>query len=222
MDFTGFEKIKEESDPLDNFFFQKVNIQNYKTLSFVVKLVLTLSHGQAFVERQFSVNNQVNNMIDNNMQMMSIVAWKQTINHMKVNQLTPYSIDISKDLLLSVKGASTRYRIYLGKKSKKKADIDAENHKAIISNVIVKLKDQCDVIKRTITMMEKGMRECVFLAESIKRFSISCKRNALKRKFDESKKNLELREEQYSVLTEKKRSYSHLFIYLIKYRISYT
>ena len=54
MDFTGFEKIKEESDPLDNFFFQKVNIQNYKTLSFVVKLVLTLSHGQASVERQFS------------------------------------------------------------------------------------------------------------------------------------------------------------------------
>ena len=118
--------------------------------------------------------------------MMSIVARKQIINHMKVNQLTPYSIDISKDLLLSVKVASTRYRIYLEKQSKKKTDIEAENHKAIISNVIVKLKDQCDVIKRAITMTEKDVRECMFLAESIKRFSISCKCNALKRKFDES------------------------------------
>ena len=42
-----FEGFKEESDRLENLFFQKVNIQNYKSLSFVVKLVLTLSYGQA-------------------------------------------------------------------------------------------------------------------------------------------------------------------------------
>ena len=63
MDFTSFyskefkkfrmefEEFKEESDRLDNFFFQKVNIQNYETLSFFVKLVITLSHGQVYVER---------------------------------------------------------------------------------------------------------------------------------------------------------------------------
>ena len=122
-----FEKFKEESDQLDNFFFQKVSIQNYKTLSFAVRLVLTLSHGQASVERQFSVNNQV---LDNNMQVMSIVVWKHLVNHMKVNQLTPHSIDISKYLLLFVKRASTIYRIYLEEESKKKADIEVENQKA--------------------------------------------------------------------------------------------
>ena len=63
MDFTSFysnefkkfrmefEEFKEESDRSDNFFFQKVNFQNYETLSFVVKLVFTLSHGQVYVER---------------------------------------------------------------------------------------------------------------------------------------------------------------------------
>ena len=66
--------------------------------------------------------------------MMSIVACKDIINHMKANQLTPHSIDITKDLLLSVKGASTRYRIYLEEESEKKADIEAENQKAIISS----------------------------------------------------------------------------------------
>ena len=45
----------------------------------------------------------------------------------KMSQLTPHSIDISKDLLLSVKGTSTRYRIYLEEESKKKSDIEAEN-----------------------------------------------------------------------------------------------
>ena len=71
-----FEEFKGESDRLDNFFFQKVNIQNYKTLSFVVKLVLNLSHGQASVEKQFSVNNQG---LDNNMQLMSVVVQEHII-----------------------------------------------------------------------------------------------------------------------------------------------
>ena len=129
MDFTSFcsnefkkfrlefEGFKEEHDRLDNFFSQKVNIQNYKTLSFVIKSVLTLTHGQASVEGRFSVSNQ---LLDNNMQMMSIVARKHIISHMKANQLTPHSIDISKDLLLSVKGASTRYRIYLEEKVRRR------------------------------------------------------------------------------------------------------
>ena len=50
-----FEEIKKKK--LDNFFFQKVNIQNCKTHTFVIKLVLTLSYGQASTERQFSFNN---------------------------------------------------------------------------------------------------------------------------------------------------------------------
>ena len=85
-------------------------MQNYKTLSFVFKLVHTLSHGQTFVEKQFSVNNQVQ---DNNMQMMSIVAQKHVVNQMKANQLTSHSIDTNKDLLLSAKGASARYREFI-------------------------------------------------------------------------------------------------------------
>ena len=52
--------------------------------------------------------------------MMSIVARKHIIHHVKAIQLTPHSIDISK-------GASTRYKIYLEGESK--AEIEAENQK---------------------------------------------------------------------------------------------
>ena len=122
-----------------------------------------------------------------------------------MNQLTPHSIDISKGLLLSVKGASTRYRAYLEEESKKKADIKAENQKAIISSDVAKLKDQCDAVKRPITMMEQDERECMLQAESKKDLAYVVKSNALKRKCDESKKNLELLEERYSALAEKKK-----------------
>ena len=145
--------------------------------------------------REFSVNNQV---LDNNMQMMTIVVRKHIINHIKANQLTPDSIDISRDLLLFVKGSSTRYRIYLEEESEKKADIEVENQKAIISNDTAKLKDQCDAIKRAITMMDQDLGECMLLAESKKDLAYVVKSSALKRKCDESKKDLELLEEQYS------------------------
>ena len=66
--------------------------------------------------------------------MMSIVVQKHIVNHMKAIRLTTHSIDISKYILMSVKGFSTRYRIYLEEEEEKKADIEAENQKTIISN----------------------------------------------------------------------------------------
>ena len=44
--------------------------------------------------------------------MLSTVTEKYIINYMKPNQVKPHSIDTSKDLLLSARGASTTYRIY--------------------------------------------------------------------------------------------------------------
>ena len=58
---------------------------------------------------------------------------------MKANQLMSHTIDI-KDLLLSVKSACSKYRIYLEEESLKKDESEAENKKAIISDDMVKLK----------------------------------------------------------------------------------
>ena len=135
-----FEEFMEESDWLDNFFFQEVNIKNYENLSFVVKLVLTLSHGQASVE-----------IIHANYE-----YWK----------------------------------IYLEEEIKKKAEIETEINNTIIPNDMEKLKDQCDAIKRTITMMEQDVSEFMLLDESKKDLAYVMKSNALKAKCDESKKIL--------------------------------
>ena len=63
---------------------------------------------------------------------------------------------------------------------------------------MAKLKEQCDAIKRAITMMEEDVGEFMLLAESKKDLAYVTKSNSLKRKCDENKKNLELLEEQYS------------------------
>ena len=50
-------KFTHPKDRLDDFYYKHACISNYKELYFVVRLVLTLSHGQAAVERGFSINN---------------------------------------------------------------------------------------------------------------------------------------------------------------------
>ena len=53
---TSFESFQKERDRLDDFYVKETNMCNYKILSSVFKLVLVLSHGQAEVQRGFSVS----------------------------------------------------------------------------------------------------------------------------------------------------------------------
>ena len=48
-------RFNHQNDHVDDFCFQHGCVHNYKELSFVVKVVWTLSNGQATVERRFSV-----------------------------------------------------------------------------------------------------------------------------------------------------------------------
>ena len=57
-DFTAnikkFENFSANDANLDDFYFRFTKIEKYKELSCLVKIVLTLSHGQASVARSFS------------------------------------------------------------------------------------------------------------------------------------------------------------------------
>ena len=77
---SDFEKFKRHKDRLDDF-FMKAEIGSYKNLFSILKLVLELSHGQANVERCFSVNN---NVLKFSMSENSIVSRKLIIDHMNV------------------------------------------------------------------------------------------------------------------------------------------
>ena len=57
-----------------------------------MRIILTLSHGRASVERSFSVNNTVINV---NVSEDSIVAKKIIKDHMISNKLTPESVQIT-------------------------------------------------------------------------------------------------------------------------------
>ena len=85
-----FIEFNKESDRLDDFYFKECNINWYKELAAVVKILLTLSHGQASVEQGFSENNTV---LAQNMKVESTVTCCLIKDHLIFNSLQPKTID---------------------------------------------------------------------------------------------------------------------------------
>ena len=53
--FKLFDRYKTKLDP---FYFQNIGLNKYKELKYLMKVIVTLSHGQASVERCFRLTNQ--------------------------------------------------------------------------------------------------------------------------------------------------------------------
>ena len=89
--------IKRNID-LMSFFFHSLGIQKYKDLSYVVKILLTSSHGQASVEWGFSINKS---LVKVNKKKETIVAKKIICDYILVNSLKPHTVEVSNKLILS-------------------------------------------------------------------------------------------------------------------------
>ena len=99
-------KFVEENDRLDNFYFKKYYIK----LSFMIRFMLTLSHGKASVERGFNLNNTV---LKTNMSSNTIVARRIIKDHMLSNDLAPHTIIISPAMIKSFRSPRQKYYIHL-------------------------------------------------------------------------------------------------------------
>ena len=112
-----FKKFDQRYDRLDDFYFHVIQIQQYKSLSFVLRLILTLSRGQAAVGRCFSINN---NVLIQNMNTENVIARKVIKDHMLSNKLDAATIEIDKSLLKAAGSASRKWRQALADKQNEK------------------------------------------------------------------------------------------------------
>ena len=54
-----FEKFDQKCDQLDDFYFHMIQIQQCESLSYILRLIFTLLHGQAAVEWCFNISDNV-------------------------------------------------------------------------------------------------------------------------------------------------------------------
>jgi hypothetical protein len=102
------------TDRLDTFFSQYMgHNEDYSLLWSLARTLLMLSHGQATVERGFSVNKEVMLV---NMHEKTVVAKRLICDHVaSVGGLS--NVSISSGLLIAAAGARTKYRLFLEEKA---------------------------------------------------------------------------------------------------------
>ena len=140
---------------MDTFFFEELNQQKtYESLWCTLQLLLTLSHGQAAVERGFSVNKEV---LAPNLKAVSLTALHLIHDTISEGQIGDYIT--TDELLTSCSHASNRYRMYLMERKKEDQEpekirkrkalqeelIAAKKRKTELQATAQKLVDSADV-----------------------------------------------------------------------------
>ena len=119
----------KETDWLDEFFRRCIGSKDqFKSLRKLFQIVLILSHGQAQMERGFTINKQ---LLDDNMCSETLVAQRIVHDHMLSHNIKPYQIEISSRMMELAKNARKSYFLELKEKGLKKLEtiVDAQQEK---------------------------------------------------------------------------------------------
>lgn len=172
---------------LVEFFFKELVIAKYKELSYLVRIILTLSHGQAAVERGFNHSNYV---LQPNMTPNTIISKQLIKDHMLARGLEPRTIEITIPMIKFFRAARELHDIHLKEEKKLKEKNDAERRTQLIAAGIEKLRTKQKYLTKAIELMETEYFQCKELAEKEDDMSFVLERNGIKRKSEESKKEI--------------------------------
>ena len=124
-----FKLFDKENQSLDELYFSEMNnCIEVSNVWPVMKILLLLSHGQASVERSFSVNKEVS---EQNMSEQTLVARRMIKDHIcSVGGLT--NVIVTQDLLNSAQGSRQKYMLHLElKRSESEKKEKGEKRKAV-------------------------------------------------------------------------------------------
>ena len=115
----------------------------YEDLWLTVQLLLTLSHGQATVERGFSVNKGV---LTTNLKKVSLQAIRPVHSSVLAQNIKVADFIITEALLSSCSHASNRYNMYLiEKKEEKEKTEKGRKRKALEEDLIAAKKEKLEL-----------------------------------------------------------------------------
>ena len=190
----------EDIDRLDDFYFKEAKIGVYPELASVLKIILTLSHGQADVERGFSLNKS---SLQTNINENSVVGKRLVKDHMLANNLKPHEIVFTSQLRKSCRLAHSRYIAHLEDMREKKEKNKVEDAKQVMDSEIKNIKSQISDVEKTCNLLDEKFVKLVQVAEQKQDMNKITEANALKRKCEEKDEDKKKLEEALKILAEK-------------------
>ena len=114
----------------------------YQDLWLTVQVLLTLSHGQATVERRFSVSKEV---LTPNLQEVSLQAIRLVDSSVLAQNIKVADFVITEALLSSCSHASNRYNMYLMEKKEKEKTEKGRKRKVLEEDLIAAKKEKLEL-----------------------------------------------------------------------------
>ena len=137
---------------MDSFYFKDLGIGKYKELSFVIRLIFTLSHGQSAVERSFSLRG---NLEQHNQEEDTIISRRIIKDYLTSNKIEPYNVVIDKPLILAVKNSRLKYQQYFDEKRKLRDETMAEQR---AKEAALEKKQQIKKVENDLAVINSGLQ----------------------------------------------------------------
>ena len=184
----SFVNFSYKVDRVDEFLstYLTSSLDKYGKLWNVVKMLLVLSHGQASVERGFSVNKEieVENLKDQN-----LVAQRLVCDHVKVEGGV-LNVAITKPLMVSVAMARNRYEHYLEEQRQTKKSAEQNRKRKRVLEELDDIKAKKARISVDIDSLTKSANDLSEKAEKTGNMLFVTKSNAFRRTAEDKKKDL--------------------------------
>lgn len=184
---SKFKEFSISKDCLDTFMYGYLNSkEKFSKLWALVKMMLLLSHGQASVERGFSVNRQIE---VENLSEYSYVSQRTVCDHIRsVGGVKNVVVD--KALLQSAAKARLRYEKHLKEQKKEKSLQVASQKRKLIEEELDSLKSKKKRFSADQASLEKSAKKYSLDAEKEGKLELISAANGMWAKVDQKKKKL--------------------------------
>ena len=116
-------KFEKDKYRLDDIYVKELCVLPYKQLSFGIKIILTVSHGETAVDRGFYINISALKTSPE-----CVIAKRLVKNHLLENNLKAHTIQITNATVRAFKGARQSYATYLDDENKKRYKQEKVQH----------------------------------------------------------------------------------------------
>lgn len=176
VEYKQYDKVKDQR--IDTLLAKELKEDaSFQKLWNVVKCVLLLSHGQAGVERGFSVNSQ---LMDNNFKEKSIVALRTIHDHIQMCGGV-LEVKIDQDLRNAAKNASSRCKHEMLEERKRKEKEEGSNANKVINEEIAQLRTKRKRLIDDAKVLRKSVDSFMIRAEKEQNLTFVTKANSYKR-----------------------------------------
>ena len=167
--FQDFQ-VDEQVD-LDEFFMRHFEgTSSYSALVEIFISALILSHGQAAVEQDFSVNN----ILAENLTEETLIGQRIVLDHIRANNYNPNTVPLTRELLVIARSSHRTYTQKLAERKKEELKNKTSQQLESVNDKILALKD-------TIAELKKDSNDTAFETDKQSKLELLFRSIAVKR-----------------------------------------